>query len=445
MTSDQSAELGVELKRQRGHKALLDLTPTQLWKIEDQGHAARAMWNLLHDLWTMTPKCQRSLARMDAEIRRARKEVDWLAALPAQAAQQVLKTYMRAWSNCWEGRAEAPTFKARFRTRAAIDIPQGRDLRIKRLTRRWGQVWVPLVGLVRFRWTKDVPVGKRADKDNRITGARLVKDHTGWHIVFRVRTEVEEPKPHAGPGVGIDVGVTRPLALSDGTFRDHDEWLTPKEKERLRRLERTRERQKSHRKPGDKTSSRLARTNHRIAGYRARAKRRTLDWQHKTTTGIAEQFGIIGVEQLNITNMVKSAKGTTEEPGKNVRQKAGLNRSISGEAWGRSVTLLEYKLADRGGHLVKVPAPNTSTRCHACGFITEGNRESQAVFVCKNETCRWSGNADTNGSFNIEIATRKQTPQDIVGVRTWSLSQWAGQEASTTGDPHTRAKGFHRL
>ncbi|MBT2510668.1 transposase, partial [Streptomyces sp. ISL-98] len=84
------------MKRQRGHKARLDLTPVQLWKVEDQGHAARAMWNLLHDLWAMTPKCQRSLSRMDAEIRRARKEVDWLAKLPAQAAQQVLKTYMRA-------------------------------------------------------------------------------------------------------------------------------------------------------------------------------------------------------------------------------------------------------------------------------------------------------------------------------------------------------------
>ncbi|WP_229898386.1 RNA-guided endonuclease InsQ/TnpB family protein [Streptomyces finlayi] len=420
------------MKRQRGHKALLDLTPAQLWKIEDQGHAARAMWNLLHDLWTMTPKCQRSLSRMDAEIRRARKDIDWLAALPAQAAQQVLKTYMRAWVNCWEGRAQAPTFKIRSRTRAAIDIPQGRDLRITRLTRRWGQCWVPMVGWVRFRWTKDLPVGKRADKNNRVTGARLIKEANGWHIVFRLQREVEDPKPHPGPGVGIDVGVTRPLALSDGSFRDHTPWLTLKEQERLRRLERTRERQKSHRRPGEKTSNRLHRTNQLIAGYRARAKRRTLDWQHKTTTDIAETFGIVGVEQLNIPNMIKSARGTTEEPGTNVRQKAGLNRAISGEAWGRTVNLLAYKLPDRGGHLIKVPAPNTSKRCHACGSLIEGNRASQAVFVCKNEACGWSGNADTNGSYNIETATRKQTPQDIAGVRTWSLSQWAGPEASTT-------------
>ncbi|WP_308378001.1 transposase [Streptomyces sp. ISL-98] len=283
-------------------------------------------------------------------------------------------------------------------------------------------------------WTGPLPLDQRPPRctksspAGRVTGARLVKDAHGWHIVFRTELIMDESKLYMGPGVGI----TRPMALSDGSFRDHDEWLRPKVAERLRRLERARERQQSHRKPGEKTSNRLHRTSRLIAGCRARAKRRTLDWEHKTTTGIADMFGIVGVEPLKITNMVKSAKGTVEQPGKNVRQKAGLNRSISGEAWGRTVTLLEYKLADRGGILVKVHAPNTSRRCHACGFITPGNRETQAVFVCKNETCGWSDNADTNGSFNIEIATKHQAPQEIAGVRTWSLSQWAGREASTT-------------
>ncbi|MFE5114058.1 hypothetical protein [Streptomyces sp. NPDC056663] len=86
------------MKCQRGHKARLHLTPDQLAQIDDQGHGARAMWNLLHELWQMTPKCQRSLTRMDEVIRQARKDIGWLKAVPAQAAaQQVLKTYHRAW------------------------------------------------------------------------------------------------------------------------------------------------------------------------------------------------------------------------------------------------------------------------------------------------------------------------------------------------------------
>jgi putative transposase len=93
-------------KRQFGHRARLYATPAQVALMDAQAHAARAMWNQLHDLYVMTPKCQRSLKRLDATLRQARKEIDWYADLPAQAAQAVLKTYTTAWKNCWEGRAE---------------------------------------------------------------------------------------------------------------------------------------------------------------------------------------------------------------------------------------------------------------------------------------------------------------------------------------------------
>jgi putative transposase len=107
------------------------------------------------------------------------------------------------------------------------------------------------------------------------------------------------------------------------------------------------------------------------------------------------------VEALTITHMVKSARGTVEEPGKNVKAKAGLNRSIIQEAWGRTTAMLTYKLAQRGGTLVKVPAPGTSQRCSDCGLTTPGSREDQATFVCKNPHCGWSGNADFNAARNI--------------------------------------------
>lgn len=138
-----------------------------------------------------------------------------------------------------------------------------------------------------------------------------------------------------------------------------------------------------------------------IARLRAKAKRRSHDWQHKTTTTIAATYGTVVVEALQITNMVRSTKGTVDEPGKNVAQKSGLNRSIHAEAWGRMMMMLGYKLTQRGGTFAKVPAPGTSQRCSACGFTTPGSRESQAVFVCKNSDCGWSGNADYNAARNI--------------------------------------------
>ncbi|MFD4258851.1 RNA-guided endonuclease InsQ/TnpB family protein [Streptomyces sp. NPDC058534] len=392
---------GTLVKRQFGHRARLALSAAEVLKTDDQAHAARTLWNLLHAWWQMMPKEKRTLANADAAIRQARTDIDFLAVLPAQAAQAVLKTYFQAWKNCWEHRADAPDFKGRFRAEMSVDVPQGRDLKLTRVHRRWGMANIPKVGRVRFRWTKDLPVGKRANADNRITGARLTKDALGWHIAFRVQALEVEPELHQGPDVGIDVGVTVPIAVSDGETYEHGEWLTKKEKARLLYLEQRAAQRKRHRKPGERTSRRLHRTYDQIAGLRAKAKRRALDWQHQTTTAIARTYGTVVVESLTITNMVKSARGTIKAPGKNVARKSGLNRSISGEAWGRTVTLLTYKTTRYGGTLHKVPAPGTSRRCSACGLTTPGSRESQAVFVCKNPDCGWSGNADHNAARNV--------------------------------------------
>ncbi|MEU6552914.1 transposase [Streptomyces sp. NPDC046915] len=405
----------VQEKRQFGHRARLTLTPAQIRLMDGQAHAARTMWNCLHEWWSMLPRDKRSPAAADVAIRQARKETDWLGVLPAQAAQAVLKTYLQAWRNCWDGRADAPNFKARVRTVMSVDIPQGRDLNITRVHRRWGMVNIPRIGPVRFRWTKDLPAGKHATTTSRVTGARLVKDALGWHIAFRVQTLETKPGPHTGPHVGIDAGVNLPLALSDGNHRDHgrpprlpdgtadrDKWLNPKEKTKLLDLERRAAQRKQHRGPGEKTSRRLRHTYDQIKQLRAKATRRAVDWQHKTTTSsIAAQYGTIVVEHLNIKNMVKSAKGTIDSPGKNVARKSGLNRSISQEAWGRTVTMLTYKTARQGGALHKVPAPGTSLRCSACGLTTPGSREDQATFLCKNHDCGWSGNADWNAARNV--------------------------------------------
>ncbi|SOE79460.1 putative transposase [Streptomyces sp. OV198] len=374
------------------------------------------MWNLLHAWWQMMPKEKRTLANADVAIRQARRDVDFLAVLPAQA---VLKTYFQAWKSCWAGRADAPNFKARFRSTLTVDVPQGRDLNIVRVHRRWGMASLPKISRVRFRWTKELPVGKQADEENRITGARLVKDALGWHIAFRVQTLERVPEAHQGPQVGIDVGITVPLALlSDGETYEHGQWLTSLE-QRLLGLEQRAAQRMKRRKPGERTSRRLHHTYDQIAGLRAKAKRRALDWQHKTTTNIARTYSVAVVEVLQITSMVKSAKGTIEEPGKNVAQKSGLNRSISGQAWGRTVTMLTYKLARQGGTLAKVPAPGTSRRCSACGLTTPGSRQTP-------RPCSYAGTPTADGP-PTPTTTRPATSCTCTGWATRSSRLPGGQ------------------
>ncbi|MFI6452283.1 RNA-guided endonuclease InsQ/TnpB family protein [Streptosporangium amethystogenes] len=385
--------------------ARLDLNTAQVTVLDAQAHTARTLWNLLHEYYTFRQDRLASIKDCDAAIRQARREIDWMGQLPAQAAQAVLKTYRQAWANFLnpDHPAKRPTFKSRLRSRMAVDVPQARDLNIVRLNRRWGAVNLPKVGRVRFRWTKDLPGATKGGPAGRITGARLVKEANGWHIVFRTERQVPAPVCHLGPQVGIDRGINVALALSDGTAREHGDRLTRGEKEHLRRLEKTSARQRHARTPGQPMSKRLTRTYDQIAKTRATAKRRALDWQHQTTTELAGTFGVIKVEKLPIANMLKSAKGTIEHPGVNVAQKSGLNRKIAGEAWGRTVTLLEYKTRDRGGQVVKVPAPYTSQTCHRCGHREAANRDG-TKFACHNPDCGWIGHADTNAAININNA-----------------------------------------
>jgi putative transposase len=161
-----------------------------------------------------------------------------------------LKHYRQAWANFFDPElpAERPKRKTRSRARMAIDAPQARDLQITRVNRRWGAVNLPKVGRVRFRWTKDLPGLTKGSPAGRITGARLVKTAGRWDIVFRTEVHLSAPTPHTGAKVGVDRGITVPLALSTGQHRKHGPWLASGETERLIRLERTSARQRANRR-----------------------------------------------------------------------------------------------------------------------------------------------------------------------------------------------------
>jgi transposase len=123
---------------------------------------------------------------------------------------------------------------------------------------------------------------------------------------------------------------------------------------------------------------------------------RRRDWAEKASTGIARRFDMIRVEDLKIASMTRSAKGTTETPGKNVKAKAGLNREIGKSGWGLLVRRLEDKAP---GRVEKVPPAYTSQRCSACGHGDRKSRASQAVFRCT--ACGYTLNADLNAARNI--------------------------------------------
>jgi putative transposase len=129
---------------------------------------------------------------------------------------------------------------------------------------------------------------------------------------------------------------------------------------------------------------------------KARDGDRRKDWVEKTSTDLARRFDVVRVEDLHVKGMTRSARGTMENPGSNVAQKAGLNRGILKSGWGLLAAPLEQKAP---GRVEKVKAAYTSQTCNACKHIAAGSRKSQARFVCV--VCGHQGNADVNAARNI--------------------------------------------
>ena len=337
------------------------------------------MWNLAveqHAWWRPGRGSAPGYLEQCRQLTAARAGNPWLAGGSQTVRQQAPRDFARAMAGFFARTHGRPSWRKAGRDEGfRVTGRRGRDWDVRRLNRNWGQVKIPKAGWVRFRWSRDVPADARS--------FRVTRDRAGrWHVAFAV---MPEPVQGRGPGAagGIDRGVTVSAALSTGEMLTVP-GLSARERARLRRLQRRLAR-------AGRGSARRGKARTAVARLKARERDRREDWAEKTSTGIARRFDVIRVEDLKIGNMTRSAKGTAGQPGRNVAQKAGLNREISRSGWGLLVQRLEDKAP---GRVEKVPAAYTSQRCSACGHVDGRSRESQARFRCT--ACGYAGNADSH-------------------------------------------------
>jgi putative transposase len=343
---------------------------------------ARYVWNLAveqHQYW-QRGRTAPGYGEQCAQLTEVRAEYAWLRAGSQTVQQQALRDFAQAMENFFAGTHRRPRWRK-------AGVHEGfrqvgvKPYQIERLNRRFGRVWVPKVGWVRFRLSRPVPEG--------VKSYRVTRDRVGrWHVAF-----AHVPDPISGPSdgsvVGIDRGVAVSAALSTGDLL-HAPGLTPGESKRLKVLQQRLARCNCG-------SNRREKTKRAIARLRARERDRRKDWVEKTTTDLARRFDVIRVEDLDVRAMTRSARGTVAQPGAGVAQKRGLNRAISRSGWGQLFARLQHKAF---GRVEQVPAAYTSQRCSACGHVAPGNRKSQAVFEC--EACTAGRcNADVNAARNI--------------------------------------------
>jgi putative transposase len=349
------------------------------------GHA-RYVWNLAveqHAHWHPGRKSAPGYLEQCRQLTQARAAYPWLAAGSQTVQQQALRDFAQAMTAFYDpaNPAGRPSWRKAGRDEGfRITGRRGRQWDVRRMSRHVGQAWIPKAGWVRFRWSRAVPPG--------VKSYRVTMDRAGrWHIAF---TAVPEPVQAPGNGrtVGIDRGAAVSAALSTGEML-HCPGLTGRERIRLRRMQRKLSR-------AQRGSNRRGRLKRAMARLGARETDRRRDWAEKVSTGLARRFDILRVEDLQITNMMRSARGTAREPGRNVRAKSGLNREILRSGWG----LLVRRLQDKApGRVEKISPAFTSQRCSACGHVDPESRESQARFACT--ACSFACQADVNAAINI--------------------------------------------
>jgi putative transposase len=302
----------------------------------------------------------------------------WLKDAPTHPLQQALKDLERAYTNFFAKRSDLPRFKKKER-HSSFRYPDPTQIRLDQINSR---LFLPKLGWLHYRNSRPV-LGSVKNVTVSLSCGK-------WLVSIQTERELEQPLPRGG-AVGIDLGVVRFATLSDGTvyaplnsFKRHQT--------RLRKGLQAMSRKQKFSNNWKKAKGRIQRIHARIGNARR-------DYLHKTSTAISQNHAMVCIEDLQVRNMSRSAAGSIETPGKHVRAKAGLNKSILDQGWFEFRRQLEYKLSWNGGSLIVVPPQNTSRRCPLCDHVSAENRRTQQRFHCIE--CGFEENADLVGAINI--------------------------------------------
>ena len=297
---------------------------------------------------------------------------EWLKGLPCAVVRYAVKRQ----GDAWAAHFKAPSERGRpkFRSRAApagFTIPQGLRLDGDR-------IHIPKIGQVRLRRRGGNPHADGVPKQ-----AVFKREGGKWYCTVFYQVAIAE-RTNDGELVGVDLNAGQ-CATSEGKIIRLPD--TSGLEARRRRYQRRMARQVKGGQRRRRTRGKLARTEAGIGHVRA-------NWAHKVSRGLAGAAHMVVVEDLNTKAMTRSAKGSIENPGRNVKAKSGLNRAVLASAWGRLRWCLSYK----AGRFLVVRAAYTSQDCHRCGHRDKANRRTQSHFRC--QACGHKANADVNAAKN---------------------------------------------
>jgi len=374
------------MKIRKAYRFRLKTTPLIEEKFDQFAGCARKLWNMvlaisLRRLEARQPIFWYNEAAFWLTLWKSSDEYGFFKACHSQVLQQKLKDLDKAFRDAFDKNQplkKLPTWRKRNQ-HGSFRFPQGFKLENRR-------VYLPKIGWVGFF--------KSCDIEGTPKNATISKQGPHWFLSIQVEIEKAVANHPATSAIGIDLGVKRFAALSNGSA------IGPINAFKAVEIKLAKEQRKLSRK--EKFSCNWKKQKKRVQMIHSCIARSRRDFLHKTSTQLSNNHALIVVEELKIRNMSKSARGDREKPGHRVKAKSGLNKSILDQGWGEFKRQLEYKQTWRGGLLLSVNPQHTSQCCHACGHIAKENRVSQADFYC--QQCGHKDNADTNAAKNILAA-----------------------------------------
>ena len=321
-------------------------------------------------------------------------ETAWLADAPVHPLQQTLKDLERAYTNFFAKRADFPRFKKKGQS-DSFRYPDPKQIKLDQANSR---LFLPKLGWLRYRNSREVL--------GTVKNVTVSQSCGKWFVSIQTEREVEQPVHPSASIVGVDMGIARFATLSDGTVFEPINSFK-KQQARLARYQRAMSRKTKFSNNWKKAKAKVKKLHQKIGNIRR-------DYLHKTTTTISQNHAMVCIEDLQVRNMSKSAAGSAEAPGRNVKAKSGLNKSILDQGWFEFRRQLEYKQAWRGGLVVAVNPRNTSRTCLCCGHVSADNRQTQARFACVE--CGFEENADVVGAINVLRAGHARFACEVSGA-----------------------------
>ncbi len=357
------------------------LCPGTQGKAKKLAGACRFAWNAIlaecqkeYDAVRDTdqPKPSVSFFSLGKRFTKLRQSTEWLDQYSCAIVRYTLKYQADAWNGFFKGQRGHPRFHSRSAHTDSFTATQ------EAFKIEGDNVHIQKIGWMKFRRKGGNPY---LDREPIAIMVKKVGRYWSMSVMYKIPTP---EKILNGITVGVDLN-TYNVAWTDTT---NEQGMLPIEKPNKKEIRIKRYQRKLAQQHKDSKRSKV--TSRKIAKWKRKHSRKNRD--HHNSRVLANRAEVLVREDLKLRNMTRSAKGTVEPSGKNMKAKAGLNRVMRNASHGRFHTYCEYKFSK----VITVDPKYTSQRCSKCGRVAKENRLTQSKFKCV--AC---GYADLNASANI--------------------------------------------